>query len=125
MALHSTGAGQQAYGLWCEWAQQSDKFDLADSSRVWRSFKAGGGITLKTVYARARTAGWVEPSHEDVEPDIYPESCGIDVDEDWKAALIQKGQPQDRRGFDLNSLPGAQFDFDFGELFVVVRAVGV
>ncbi len=90
MALHSTGAGQQAYGLWCEWAQQSDKFDLADSARVWKSFKTGGGITLKTVYARARLAGWVEPSTEVEEPGISPESCGIEVDEDWKAGLIQK-----------------------------------
>lgn len=90
MALHSTGAGQQAYGLWCEWAQQSDKFDLADSSRVWKSFKSDGGITLKTVFARARAAGWVEPNDDRAEPDISPESCGIDVDEDWKAGLITK-----------------------------------
>lgn len=90
MALHSTGAGQQAYGLWCEWSQQSDKFDLADSARVWKSFKPDGGITLKTVYARARMAGWVEPSEEVADPDISPESCGIDVDEDWKTGLIQK-----------------------------------
>lgn len=90
MALHSTGAGQQAYGIWCEWAQQSDKFDLADSSRVWKSFKSDGGITLKTVFAKARSAGWVEPSDESAEPDISPEDCGIDVDEDWKARLITK-----------------------------------
>lgn len=90
MALHSSGAGQQAYGVWCEWAQQSDKFDLADSARVWKSFKVDGGITLKTVYARARAAGWVEPGEDVMEPDITPESCGIDVDEDWKADLIQK-----------------------------------
>lgn len=49
---YSTGAGKQAY-LWCEWAQQSDKFDLKDSARVWRSFKPKNDyITLDTVFAR-------------------------------------------------------------------------
>jgi hypothetical protein len=62
MALHSTGAGKQAYAMWCEWAQQSDKFDLKDSARVWRSFKPkNDGITLDTVFARGRAAGWVDP----------------------------------------------------------------
>ncbi len=45
MALHSTESGNQAYGLWNEWAKQSDKFDLTDQRRVWNSFKLGG-VTL-------------------------------------------------------------------------------
>lgn len=62
MALHSTGAGKQAYALWCEWAQQSDKFDLKDSARVWRSFKPkADGITLDTLFARSRAVGWADP----------------------------------------------------------------
>lgn len=65
MALHSTGAGKQAYALWCEWAQQSDKFDLKDSARVWRSFKPkNDGITIDTVFARGRAAGWVDPDQQ-------------------------------------------------------------
>lgn len=65
MALHSTGAGKQAFALWCEWAQQSDKFDLKDSARVWRSFKPkNDGITLDTVFARSREAGWVDPDQQ-------------------------------------------------------------
>jgi hypothetical protein len=64
MALHSTGAGPQAYGLWAEWARQSDKFDPRDQARVWASFSdARGldGIKLTYVFAQAQAAGWVNP----------------------------------------------------------------
>lgn len=101
MSLHSTGAGQQAYGLWCEWAQQSDKFDAVDSARVWRSFtadktgKPDGIITLKRLFTRAMESGWLPPSGNDGIPpqadeSLSPESCGIDPDQDWKAGLICK-----------------------------------
>jgi hypothetical protein len=59
MALHSTGAGQQAYGLWAEWSQGSEKFNPADQRRTWKSFRAGG-ITLSTLFGHAKRAGWVD-----------------------------------------------------------------
>ena len=62
MALHSTDAGNQAFGIWCEWSQQSEKFNLKDSRRVWDSFKPGGGVTLAAVFALAKQAGWVSSS---------------------------------------------------------------
>ncbi len=61
MALHSTNAGEQAFGLWCEWSQQSDKFDLKDQRRVWMSFKIGGGVTLAALFGIAKDYGWVLP----------------------------------------------------------------
>lgn len=61
MALHSSGAGDQAFGVWCEWSQQSDKFDLKDQRRVWDSFKPGGGITLSAVFGIAKQNGWLPP----------------------------------------------------------------
>lgn len=70
MALHATCAGDQAFGLWCEWSQQSDKFDLKDQRRVWESFKPGGGITLATLFSMAKTNGWVAP-----EPVRQAEPC--------------------------------------------------
>ena len=93
MALHATGAGQQAYGLWCEWAQQSDKFDLADSARVWKSFKQGGGITLKTMFSMARDGGWIEPAPERDDSDAIPEhdsDRAVQHDDSWKELLIRK-----------------------------------
>lgn len=59
MALESTRAGEQAYGLWTEWSQQSEKFDARDQRRVWRSFRPDHGVTLSTLYWRAQGAGFV------------------------------------------------------------------
>ena len=63
MALHATGAGQQAYGIWAEWSRQSEKFDPVDQLRVWRSFKARGlsGLSAAWIFAQAQAAGWVNP----------------------------------------------------------------
>lgn len=61
MSLHATGAGDQAFGLWCEWSQQSDKFDLKDSRRVWESFKSDGGINLATLFGIAKDNGYFPP----------------------------------------------------------------
>jgi len=69
MALHSTESGDQAYGLWNEWANQSDKFDIADQRRIWDSFKPGG-LTLGSLFALAKNNGWVppEPTRQDEPP---------------------------------------------------------
>ena len=58
MALHATGAGQQAFGLWNEWSQLSTKYDPAACSAKWGSFHAEGGTTVATVFALAQQAGW-------------------------------------------------------------------
>lgn len=61
MALHATRAGQQAFGLWCEWSQGSVKYDAADQRRVWDSFRRdAGGVTLSTIYGFAKRQGWTE-----------------------------------------------------------------
>lgn len=60
MSLHSTG-WDHAFELWCEWAIQSDKFDLNDSRRVWRSLTyKGDGSTLGSLYHLANeiAPGW-------------------------------------------------------------------
>lgn len=70
MALNDTGAGDQAFGVWCEWSSQSDKFDLKDQRRVWDSFAPGGGIHLATVFGIAKQNGWIapEPNHQPSPP---------------------------------------------------------
>lgn len=60
MALHSTGAAN-AYGLWTEWSQQSDKFDPADQRRTWNSFKPST-IHVESIFTEAAAAGWVNPA---------------------------------------------------------------
>ena len=61
MALHATGAGQQTFGIWCEWSQGSDKYDAADQARVWASFGEQSGVTLSSLYGLAKRHGWVDP----------------------------------------------------------------
>ncbi len=61
MALQSTGAQQWAFDAWCQWAQQSDKFEPQDQIRVWRSFQAKGldGITYRTIFELSKQQGVV------------------------------------------------------------------
>ena len=59
MALHSTRAMEQAYGLFNEWSQQSAKYDPADTRRVWESFTSYKGITLSTLFGMAKSTSLV------------------------------------------------------------------
>ena len=63
MALHATDAGPQAYGLWCDWSRQSEKFDPVDQQRVWRSFRTKGlsGLSPAWIFSEAQSVGWVNP----------------------------------------------------------------
>ncbi|NQT35242.1 bifunctional DNA primase/polymerase [bacterium] len=61
MALKSTQAGQQAYGLWTEWSIQSEKYEPLNQHRTWRNLSSNGGIGLSTLFWLARHNGWTEP----------------------------------------------------------------
>jgi hypothetical protein len=61
MALKSSEAGQQAYGLWTEWSRSSPKFDAADQRKTWDYITPEGGVGLSTIFFMAKDAGWVEP----------------------------------------------------------------
>ncbi|MAM87540.1 MAG: hypothetical protein CME36_09575 [unclassified Hahellaceae] len=58
-ALHSTEAGNQAFGLWDEWSKGSDKYQANQTRKKWRTFRAGGGLGIGTVFALAQQGGWV------------------------------------------------------------------
>ncbi|RLE37767.1 hypothetical protein DRJ17_05830 [Candidatus Woesearchaeota archaeon] len=60
MALKSTRAGQQAYGIWTEWSQQSTKYDPRDQQRTWQSLDPNGSITISTIFWLAKQNGWIE-----------------------------------------------------------------
>lgn len=43
MAIHHETSGTDiGFDLWCEYSRRSEKFNLRDSKRVWRSFKTDG-----------------------------------------------------------------------------------
>lgn len=67
MALHSTNAGEVAYGLWADWSAKSSKFDAEDQRRVWASFsEKAGAIRLGTLFHEAKQEGWQEPEESGV-----------------------------------------------------------
>lgn len=85
MALHSTGAGNQAYGLWSEWSQQSDKYDAVDQARTWKGLHPDGGITLASLYARAKQEGYCRREERHDEPPQHG---------DWRDNLARTGRGQ-------------------------------
>lgn len=57
MAIHhETEGSKEGFKLWCEFSRRSEKFDLDDSKRVWRSFKnrTGKPYRMASVVAIAR-----------------------------------------------------------------------
>lgn len=60
MALKSTSA-PQAYGVWTEWSQQSEKFDPAGQRKTWNTFKPES-LNVESIFSWATDAGWVNPA---------------------------------------------------------------
>lgn len=61
MALRETGA-TNAFGIWTEWSQLSDKFDPAAQRKAWGGFKPDGRLHLESVFTWAAERGWVNPA---------------------------------------------------------------
>lgn len=57
------GAPETFFNLWCWWARRSEKFDPADSRRVWTSIDERGAdaVRLPAVFGMAQDAGWANP----------------------------------------------------------------
>lgn len=64
MALHSTGAGSEAFDLWDQWSQTSHKYDPVDQTRVWHSFRNRGlsGVTKASIFKMAQDCDWENPA---------------------------------------------------------------
>lgn len=106
MALHATGAGQQAYGVWANWSAQSEKFDPVDQMRVWRSFKSRGlsGLSPAWIFAKAQAAGWVNPRSRIA---IQAHAIEIEADELERAQQPAKVDPMVATPAALLTVPGA------------------
>jgi len=91
MAIHSEDSGGAGYSLWDRFSQRcSEKYDAESNAKRWKSFEAGGGYTIATVYEMAsqddsewRTRWWrsqYKPApihtpyeHEEKQPEEPPE----------------------------------------------------
>ena len=60
-ALHSE-FGDAALAAFLSWAAQNPGYDEAKVTRDWRGYRAGGSITIATLYQLAQDAGWENPN---------------------------------------------------------------
>jgi len=57
MAIKSELA-DTGFDLWEAWSQQADSFNGKDARDVWKSIRAGGGVTIGTLFHEAKANGW-------------------------------------------------------------------
>lgn len=70
MALHSTGAGQDALDIWDRWSQGGKLYRPGECAYRWSTFLQAGGVSLRTLFHLARAAGWT--GEISVRPDMLP-----------------------------------------------------
>lgn len=58
MALHSTGAGLEAFHLWDGWSSTGSGYRPGECAYRWGTFKRTGGTTLGTLFRMAHLPGW-------------------------------------------------------------------
>ena len=65
-ALHSTEAGDVAFGLWLDWSEQSAKFKPGECQRKWLGFLPGKGLHVESVFHWAQARGWVAADNQPI-----------------------------------------------------------
>jgi putative DNA primase/helicase len=64
MAIKAAGFDDgTAQGLWDDWSRRGDGYKEADARDTWRSIKAGGAVTVATLFKLAKDHGWRVPAH--------------------------------------------------------------
>jgi putative DNA primase/helicase len=73
MAIKSE-IGDTGFDLWEEWSQQADSFNAKDARDVWKSIRAGGKVTLGTLFHDAKANGWRDDgAHQKLAPEDLAE----------------------------------------------------
>jgi putative DNA primase/helicase len=57
MAIKSELA-DAGFDVWETWSQQADSFNVKDARDVWKSIRAGGKVTIGTLFYEAKANGW-------------------------------------------------------------------
>jgi putative DNA primase/helicase len=57
MAIKSE-IGDSGFDIWESWSQQADSFNGKDAQDVWKSIRAGGKVTVGTLFYEAKANGW-------------------------------------------------------------------
>ena len=117
MALHSTGAGAQAFEMWDDWSQQTtaDNYSAKSQVTTWTAFRPGGR-GIETLFHLAYENGW---SGEHAGGLSLIDDLGLLDDApmvlvDDSAQLIESGKLVEiRPGVLSQSVEQPQFDDDF------------
>lgn len=65
--------GDEGFDAWDEWSSQSDKYTASGARSTWKSVKAGGKLTIASLFHDAKAAGWKDdnkrkkPTREEIE----------------------------------------------------------
>ena len=115
MELHAGSAGsEQGFGLWCEWAEQSAKFDMRRSRAKWATFHDDGGRNLGSLFLRAKANGWSEPRRRAERHAKGPE--GMDANPGRESAAESREEARDAAFRELSKRIGDASDIEPGDL---------
>lgn len=78
MGLALAGLGDVGRGLWLEWSSQSKKYDAADASRKWETFKPNS-INYETVFFTAQQHGWINPKSNEAQLPSSAQSNAFEI----------------------------------------------
>ncbi len=92
-ALHDTDAGTLGFELWDEWSRNSDKHPGPDAMRAkWQSFHVGGGLTYRSIFAKARAHGWKPKQKRRRKPKAEtPKPAQVDAFDTQPVILVADG----------------------------------
>ena len=105
MAIHHDGGD---VSLWEEWSRCApSKYEAGACERKWRTFTAGGGITLGTVYDLAKQNGWKghpkAPRKQKDKNSTEPKSTDLPYSDAYNADLFARQHGEDFRWVDDNN----------------------
>lgn len=105
MAIHHDGG---ELSLWEEWSRSApSKYEAGACERKWRTFTAGGGITLGTVYDLAKRNGWKgrprTPRKRKATNSEEPKSVSLPYSDAYNAKLFAREHGKDFLWVDDNN----------------------
>ena len=103
MAIHHDGGD---ISVWEAWSRSApSKYEAGACERKWRTFTAGGGITLGTVYDLAKRNGWQgkTPRGRKKKSAAEPTSAGLPYSDAYNADVFARQYGEDFRWVDDNN----------------------
>jgi putative DNA primase/helicase len=101
MALKSE-LGEDGFQLFDEWSRKSDKYNARDIRDTWRSCGPDGGITIATLFYKAKIIGWryngARPTPEEIDRGRR-ETAKRTAEEKAMKAANRPRPPSERRRF--------------------------